>query len=65
MFDDMVAQIREDTMRMILSVMPRPQAEIKREAVAEVTASRRKERLSARRPVPPHRAALSAPTERL
>ena len=37
MFDDMVAQIREDTMRMILSVMPRPQAEIKREAVAEVT----------------------------
>ena len=36
MFDDMVAQIREDTMRMILSVMPRPQA-IKREAVAEVT----------------------------
>ena len=37
MFDDMVAQIREDTMRMILSVMPRPQAEIKREAVAKAT----------------------------
>ncbi len=36
MFDDMVAQIREDTMRMILSVMPRPQ-EIKREAVATAT----------------------------
>ncbi|MGN1128833.1 MAG: SEC-C metal-binding domain-containing protein, partial [Candidatus Flemingiibacterium sp.] len=37
MFDDMVAQIREDTMRMILSIMPRPQAEIKREAVAKAT----------------------------
>ena len=36
MFDDMVAQIREDTMRMILSVMPRQQ-EIKREAVAKAT----------------------------
>ncbi|MCI8388482.1 MAG: preprotein translocase subunit SecA [Clostridiales bacterium] len=37
MFDDMVAQIREDTMRMILSVVPRPQNEIKREAVANAT----------------------------
>ncbi len=37
MFDDMVAQIREDTMRMILSIMPRPQTEIKREAVAKAT----------------------------
>ena len=37
MFDDMVAQIREDTMRMILSVMPRPDAEIRREAVAKAT----------------------------
>ena len=37
MFDDMIAQIREDTMRMILSVVPRPQTEIKREAVANAT----------------------------
>jgi preprotein translocase subunit SecA len=37
MFDDMVAQIREDTMRMILSVVPRPNNEIKREAVAKAT----------------------------
>lgn len=37
MFDDMVAQIREDTMRMILSIMPRPHVEIKREAVAKAT----------------------------
>ncbi len=37
MFDDMVAQIREDTMRMILSVIPRPNEEIKREAVAKET----------------------------
>ncbi len=37
MFDDMVAQIREDTMRMLLSAMPRPHVEIKREAVAEPT----------------------------
>ena len=37
MFDEMVAQIREDTMRMILSVVPRPKTEIKREAVARST----------------------------
>ena len=37
MFDDMIAQIREDTMRMILSVVPRQQAEIKREEVAKAT----------------------------
>ncbi len=37
MFDDMVEQIREDTMRMILSIMPRPVEEIKREEVARAT----------------------------
>ncbi len=37
MFDDMIAQIREDTMRMILSVAIRPNTEIKREAVAKPT----------------------------
>ena len=37
MFDQMVAQIREDTTRMILSVVPRKDVEIKREAVAEAT----------------------------
>ncbi len=35
MFDDMIAKIREDTMRLMLSVVPRPNEEIKREAVAK------------------------------
>jgi len=37
MFDEMVAQIREDTTRMLLSVVPRPQQEFKREEVAKAT----------------------------
>ncbi|MBE6611748.1 MAG: preprotein translocase subunit SecA [Ruminococcaceae bacterium] len=35
MFDDMIAQIREDTMRLMLSVVPKPNTEIKREQVAK------------------------------
>ncbi len=37
MFDDMVAQIREDTTRMVLAVAPRKEQEIKRVAVAKIT----------------------------
>ncbi len=37
MFDDMVAQIREDTTRMLLAVAPRKQQEIKRVEVAKIT----------------------------
>ncbi|MBO5220083.1 MAG: SEC-C domain-containing protein, partial [Clostridia bacterium] len=37
MFDEMIAQIREDTTRMLLSVVPRPQQEFKREEVAKAT----------------------------
>ncbi len=37
MFDDMIAQIREDTTRMVLAVAPRKEQEIKRVAVAKIT----------------------------
>ncbi|MBQ8250185.1 MAG: preprotein translocase subunit SecA [Clostridia bacterium] len=37
MFDDMIAQIREDTTRMILAVSPRRDTEIKRVEVAKAT----------------------------
>ena len=35
MFDEMVLEIRNDTVRMLLSVMPRPQVELKRVEVAK------------------------------
>ncbi len=35
MFDEMVLEIRNDTVRMLLSVMPRPQTELKRVEVAK------------------------------
>ncbi len=37
MYDEMLAQISEDTMRMVLSVAPKKDQEIKREAVAKIT----------------------------
>ncbi|MBE6616612.1 MAG: preprotein translocase subunit SecA [Ruminococcaceae bacterium] len=37
MFDEMVMNIRDDTARMVMSVVPRPQGEVKRVEVAKVT----------------------------
>ena len=37
MFDEMVMNIRDDTARMVMSVLPRPQGEVKRVEVAKVT----------------------------
>ena len=37
MFDEMIMEIRHDTVRSMLSVVPKPQEEIKRVAVAKVT----------------------------
>lgn len=37
MFDEMIKSIREDTVRKILTVMPAPKAEIRREKVVKVT----------------------------
>ena len=35
MFDEMVMNIRDDTARMVMSVMPKPQGEVKRVEVAK------------------------------
>ena len=37
MFDEMIASIREDTTRTLLSIVPKPDQEIKREKVAKAT----------------------------
>ncbi|MCQ2431504.1 MAG: SEC-C domain-containing protein, partial [Clostridia bacterium] len=37
MFDDMIAAIREDTVRTLFSIVPKPNQEIKREKVAKAT----------------------------
>ncbi len=39
MFDDMTAQIREDTARMLLTVMPRRKVDVERKAVAQETSA--------------------------
>ena len=38
MFDEMTATIRENTVRMMLTIMPRRQEDVERKAVAKVTA---------------------------
>lgn len=39
MFDEMTATIRENTVRMVLTIMPRRQEDVERKAVAKVTAT--------------------------
>ena len=39
MFDEMTATIRENTVRMMLTIMPRRQEDVERKAVAKVTAT--------------------------
>ena len=39
MFDEMTATIRENTVRMMLTIMPRRREDVERKAVAKVTAT--------------------------